>query len=290
MRVNVDEKAFNDPRMARLTELMCWSSVDLAVGAMVRLWLAALNRVTEDNPRGLLPREDADYATSHRDLVKCLLTVGLAVEVEGMIYLRGLEERGGFLLLQRRKGARGGKARVRAERRGKQMLKPMLEPMLEQRLKPEQECGLSLTSGSGSGSGSGSLKNLSVSASLPTVLERLPEIYAEYPRKVGKTDGMRVLAKSVITDDDFDACMRAVRNFAREHAGQEAKFIRHFDRWARTWRDWVDGVKQQPLASSSAQQPQRYVTPVVENAVNGDELRSMAHGLLQSMRSKAGDK
>src|SRR5574343_692576 len=145
MRVNVDEKAYNDPRFRRLAALMGWH-VDQAVGSAVRLWMAALNRISEENSQGLLAREEADFCTDHgAQLVDTMVTVGLAKSVDNShVYFAGIEERGDFLLKQRLKGAKGGRNRARSQRLANAQAGAKPEPSRS------SSKGSSLISGSGS--------------------------------------------------------------------------------------------------------------------------------------------
>lgn len=113
MRVNVDEKALNDPRFRRLARTLELTHVDYAIGMVVRVWLAALNRVDDANPDGLLARDDAEDATDHRTLIESMIACGLAEErTSGMLYFHGIAERAEFLRLQRRKGSQGGRPKA----------------------------------------------------------------------------------------------------------------------------------------------------------------------------------
>lgn len=97
----------------------------------------------------------------------------------------------------------------------------------------------------------------------PVSEEDLLAVYAEYPRHIGKSDGLKALRKTVRTAAELAECFRAVRNFARAVEGREMQYIRHFDRWARTWRDWLDCTERS--------------TPIGPVAVvSGDELRAWA--------------
>jgi hypothetical protein len=102
----------------------------------------------------------------------------------------------------------------------------------------------------------------------------LLSIYALYPRKVDKSDGMKVLRLTVKTLDDLELCRRAVTNFAQAMKGQEARFIRHFGRWAKSWRDWIGKGTERlsPIPKPSG--------PVVER----DEVRAMAEMLVGRLR------
>ena len=79
----------------------------------------------------------------------------------------------------------------------------------------------------------------------PEVTDKdLLAVYMLYPRKgPGKKDGLAVLKKTVKTRADHANCLMAVQAFAASVAGQEAKYVRHFDRWARSWTDWLEVVQ-----------------------------------------------
>lgn len=68
----------------------------------------------------------------------------------------------------------------------------------------------------------------------------LPKIYSLYPRKRGKQEGLKVLKREIKTQADFDACLKAVQNYAADVADTEERFVSYFGKWARRWRDWVD--------------------------------------------------
>lgn len=93
--------------------------------------------------------------------------------------------------------------------------------------------------------------SLEIQDPFPLVTEAdLLSVYDLYPRRgPGKQDGLRVLRKTVKTRADLDDCLRAVRAFVAAHQGQEKRFIRHFDRWARSWRDWLE-VEDAPMCAS----------------------------------------
>lgn len=112
----------------------------------------------------------------------------------------------------------------------------------------------------------------------------LARVYALYPRKVGKTEGLKVLKATVKTMEDLEECLIAVRAFCREMAGQDPKFIRHFDRWARSWRDWV-GERELPLLAI-AKGTER-ISPIPQPSgpvVAGDELRDFARSFLGRLK------
>ncbi len=120
----------------------------------------------------------------------------------------------------------------------------------------------------------------------------LLSVYALFPRKgPGKQDGLKVLAKTVKTHADLVACRQAVENFVKTHVGKEKAFIRHFDRWARSWKDWLELEETAPVVAK------RPPTAPVVSRVNGtlemlrtapkapaDELRQMAAEALSKLK------
>jgi hypothetical protein len=152
MRINVDSKVATDPRFRRLARLMNWP-IEFVVGAVaLGPWQAALERVDDDNPDGLLSVDDAEDSTDHRTLIENMRAAGLATERNpGLLYFAGISERADYLRLQRRKGKLGGRPKKPPafELAGK--TEPAAKPELPKSCQTE-----SLLSGSGSGSGSGS--------------------------------------------------------------------------------------------------------------------------------------
>lgn len=70
----------------------------------------------------------------------------------------------------------------------------------------------------------------------------LESIYREYPRKEGKTRGMKLLAGKMKTQEDFDKFCMAVRNYASKVKREktEPKFIKHFATFVNCFEDYLD--------------------------------------------------
>lgn len=70
----------------------------------------------------------------------------------------------------------------------------------------------------------------------------LEEIYLLYPRKEGKSEGIRRLKSQIKTADDFQSVQCAVMNYKKHciEKGLEGKFIKHFSSFVSSWRDWLD--------------------------------------------------
>lgn len=80
------------------------------------------------------------------------------------------------------------------------------------------------------------------------------QVYARYPRKVGKAEGLSRLRSLIVSQDDYDALNRALDKFIAYHRGQktEPHFVPYFSSWVgvkdrESWRDWLD-----PTAGSTA--------------------------------------
>lgn len=113
--------------------------------------------------------------------------------------------------------------------------------------------------------------------------EDLLAIYRLYPRKVDRSDGLKVLRKSVKTAKDLEECQMAVKAFARFCAGQDPKFIRHFGRWARSWRDWLEVEQPKVMAAGTSPRP-IYQPPVVKEPVPAAEVARLGMELANKLR------
>jgi hypothetical protein len=68
----------------------------------------------------------------------------------------------------------------------------------------------------------------------------LDAIYALYPRKIGKTPGLRKLKKEIKTKGDYDDAITAATRFAEFIKGRDPQYIPYFSTWANQWRDWIN--------------------------------------------------
>lgn len=67
------------------------------------------------------------------------------------------------------------------------------------------------------------------------------EIYKIYPRKIGKSTGLKRLKHEVKSEEKFDLLYRATLNY-RDYCEREVKgkeFIMHFSTFASKWKDWI---------------------------------------------------
>jgi hypothetical protein len=254
MRVNVDESAKSDPRFRRLARLMNWH-VDWAIGAVTQLWMVSCNRVWAEhphNPRGLMSRDDLEDATDHRGLVDAMLQAGLAVELEGKLYLAGLEDAASWIGGKRGSNQRGGHARAAQAARGPDgTFLPSERPVPAASRSPG-DAGPASPSGleegdqeAGPANQRSSLLFSSLSLSPPGL--DFGAVYALYPRKDGRKKGIAKLERVVTKPGDYEALLRAVKNYAASRQGQDPKFTKHFSTWAGEWEDWVEVAEVIPI-------------------------------------------
>jgi len=66
-------------------------------------------------------------------------------------------------------------------------------------------------------------------------------IYNEYPRKEGKTMGLKRLKQTIKTKEKFDLLFNAVRAFRAqcENERREHRFIPLFSTWVNRWEDYI---------------------------------------------------
>lgn len=66
-------------------------------------------------------------------------------------------------------------------------------------------------------------------------------IYKSFPRKLGKTSGIKWLKAHIKTLEKYSLLAQAVDNYAK-HCDEnvtEIKFILHFSTFVRRWEDWI---------------------------------------------------
>jgi hypothetical protein len=67
-------------------------------------------------------------------------------------------------------------------------------------------------------------------------------LYNQYPRKQGKSQGIKKLQSSIKSQEDFNKLKMAIEKYS-EHCktnATEKKFIKHFSSFVSEWRDWLD--------------------------------------------------
>lgn len=71
---------------------------------------------------------------------------------------------------------------------------------------------------------------------------QLEVAYQEYPRKQGKTPGLKVARREIKTQEDLAHLRLAIKNYATncERHKTERAFIKLFSSFMSEWRDWLD--------------------------------------------------
>jgi hypothetical protein len=67
-------------------------------------------------------------------------------------------------------------------------------------------------------------------------------VYRDYPRKLGKSPGLKKCRTHVKTEADYESLKYAIERYKQHCASNhvEAKFIMHFSTFMNQWRDWLD--------------------------------------------------
>lgn len=78
-------------------------------------------------------------------------------------------------------------------------------------------------------------------------------VYENYPRKIGKSEGIKKCKKEILAEEDYQALRIAVKNYAAYLIAQKTdpKYIKHFSTFMTSWRDWLDPGAGTSLAGFS---------------------------------------
>ena len=87
-------------------------------------------------------------------------------------------------------------------------------------------------------------QNITIQNPCSTVVERaatfdIEAIYRSYPRKQGKSVGMKKLKAQIKTQADYDDCLRAMANYKKSETVAKG-FVMLFSTWTNQWRDCLD--------------------------------------------------
>lgn len=72
--------------------------------------------------------------------------------------------------------------------------------------------------------------------------EQIGEVYQSYPRKIGKTLGIKKLLKEIKSETDLVDLKKAIENYKQLCISNqtEPQFIKHFSTFAACWRDYLE--------------------------------------------------
>jgi hypothetical protein len=67
-------------------------------------------------------------------------------------------------------------------------------------------------------------------------------VYNLYPKKLGKSQGLKTFNRTIKTTTDYDRLVLAVQNYAAHVDAEktEPKFIKHFSTFMNQWSDWIE--------------------------------------------------
>ena len=105
------------------------------------------------------------------------------------------------------------------------------------------------------------------------------KVYEGYPRKEGKTDGMKKCHSDIKSQIEYEDLIKAVAKYAKtcREERREKKYIKQFSTFMSTWRDWIPKIEEKkelpkpdPWLEPRALDPQEIQGP----PVNVGDLRS----------------
>lgn len=95
----------------------------------------------------------------------------------------------------------------------------------------------------------------------------LEEFYSHYPRKQGKTPGMRTARAQIKTHDDLERLRQALVHYKLylKAQGVAKEYVMHFSTFMTQWKDWLDenhGASQDFSTESKASQGSDWLSKV----------------------------
>lgn len=74
----------------------------------------------------------------------------------------------------------------------------------------------------------------------------LEALYRLYPRKEGKSAGMRKLKYEIKTQADYGQVKQAIQNYSAMLLSSDKQFIKLFSTFSNCWRDYLEAAPQKP--------------------------------------------
>lgn len=87
-------------------------------------------------------------------------------------------------------------------------------------------------------------------------------IYRLYPRKSGKTEGLKKCRKMIRTQQDYDNLKLALKKFSKHHngIGTNPAYLPYFSTFMSSWTDWLDAdVGQVKMTTGQSETTAEYV-------------------------------
>jgi hypothetical protein len=99
-------------------------------------------------------------------------------------------------------------------------------------------------------------KDLSLIPTEQDVLEfDLDAVYEAYPRKKGKTPGMKIAQREIRTRADYAAFDAAVKSYAAEVTGRKPDHVLYFSTFMNQWRDYIPKGETSTQGAPAAETP-----------------------------------
>lgn len=257
MRVNVDTEAHSDPRFARLGQMLGAPPAfahDVGLARMTRVWAYCTKRTAY-----ALEAWEVDGFIGAPDSMTLLVACKLASPDEsGAYYIAGTKGRIEWYATATANGRKGGRPKRMVSESEPSSNPDHNHPVTHPGNHPQEK------------------EEEDLSSSLDLALTRDPSapsprtawalaVYQAFPRKEGKTPGLKRLAPQLKSEGDAAAARLAAENYAGhvKAEGRELAHVKLFSTWVGEWRDWVtpEATPASPRASPGAS---RFAPPALD--------------------------
>lgn len=250
VRLNLEDRAFNDTRFLKLSKLLKIDSFS-SYGIMCFVWYHSQNRLMTQCTDEQI-NEFTLYKFDKNELVNALVQSGFLHKMDNVNYmivgnekhvlkLNELQNNGKFGHLGSSFGKLGG--------RPKGVMKNPHQGVMEN--PPIQFNSMQYNSIQYK-----ERENTYTLKSKNGFERQILALYEKYPRKAGKTRGIKKLTSEIKSDKDLEHFSLAIDNYKKSVDGSDEKYIKHFSTFVSEWRDWIETKKET-----------KYVTHIPEGPV-----------------------
>lgn len=226
-RLNIEEHFWSDPRFRALSQII--GDDDRAIGQLVRFWRLAQEqykqnkKITEDQFRVA-------------GLSDSLFDVGFAEKFQDGIVARGAQKHFDWLLQRKDAGRKGG------INSGKSKLNKINSLTKANASKPKPPTPTPTPTPK---------KETTYAQIIEQKDFDFEAIYKGFPRKRGKTPGLKTCSKEIKTQEDFDNLKKSVCNFsiAMKKENRAMDRIIYFSTFMNQWRDHIEYEKEKEKQS-----------------------------------------
>lgn len=206
--------------------------MELALGKIVYAFIQAQKYYLNKENDRLIPLEVWDKLGISNDL----LDVGLAEKKATGYYIVGSKDQFNWLIQRQEAGKKGG----RPKRNKGQMEKATVNGTKPTESGSNPHYSLLITHNSLLNN-----KNNNIAQNEFARFD-FDAIYKKYPRKLGKSEGLRKCKVQIKSQKDYENLKKAVDNYARYciEKIENEKFIKHFSSFMSVWRDWIEMPEQ----------------------------------------------